>query len=87
MAKQEIDETKYSKYQNTKNGLQFIIDKEEEKKFKKWLKEYQEVNKIPNDFVLTGYYLKQNIDGTNEWWGEDDIKNESIIANEVRFPD
>lgn len=86
MANHPIDKTKYSEYKTIeKNGLHFIIDKEEEKKFQSWVNEYGNVNDIPEDLCLTGYYLKQNIDGTNDWWGENDIKNESIPANRIEF--
>lgn len=85
MAKYTIDKTKYREYKDTKSGLHFIIDREQEQKFDALIKEYEGINNIPDEFCLTGYYLKQNINGTNEWWGENDVKNESIPANKIEI--
>lgn len=86
MEKYTIDKTKYSEYRDTKSGLHFIIDKNEEQKFRTWVNEYEGVDNIPEEFCLTGYYLKENTDGIHEWWGENDVKNESIPANKTTFP-
>jgi hypothetical protein len=63
-----------------------IIKKAEKKKFQDGVKKYKGVANIPNDKLLSGFYLKQNRDGSNDWWGENDFQNMEIPANQLTFP-